>query len=381
MFGHYFNYHSHIANGYWDRRTFLRRLWRIYADDPRWTPPAFSTLQRANQPKRYAYIYRASPELLSVEALRRSSRRMTVTNSSSGAIGASGSIFETPVAAVALMADPRRADRTTYLGLFRFVNDDEVLDQLLDILTEQLWRSGCRRIVGPSGLSPRLQSGVLRDSFDRPPPLGTPYNPPYMHELLDQAMHPLYHSHLFHIGLSDGIESEGAGPAELKQSTPSRYSDELLWLFAQAFGHDDNTPQVDRAEAIFLIDWIQSWPCEFWLATIDDEAVGFLVLQPDLSSMVRRTNGGRNPLWKPLIWFQQKRPTHSGRLVHLAVDQEWRERGIGRQLWHHALNRGRQLGWQSITVGPVVDGTTAAEFLEHMGATQQQHYTTYYRDI
>ena len=42
----------------------------------------------------------------------------------------------------------------------------------------------------------------------------------------------------------------------------------------------------------------------------------------------------------------------AGRLLLGAVAPEWRGQGIGLQLWRHALDRARQLGWQTITCGP-----------------------------
>ena len=42
----FFNYSTHIADNGWTRRTFVRSWWKIYADDPRWTPPDHSLFTR-----------------------------------------------------------------------------------------------------------------------------------------------------------------------------------------------------------------------------------------------------------------------------------------------------------------------------------------------
>ena len=375
----YFNYSIHIAHGRWDRRRFLRKWWKIYAGDPRWAPPAHGMLARALQPGRYEYVDSAAPMLLSVEAFRRTGRSMNV-GGNAGGYGMWGSIFEEPVAASVLLVDPRRRHRIADLALFRFVNDEEVVERLRGILMEQLWPMGCRRIIGPTGLSPRLPGGILHDHFHRPPPLGTPYNPPYVPELLDRIFQPLHHSRLYHVAVTD-LPQDISGPATLSPLRAERLAADLLPLFGQAFDSDDDTPPLDRPEALFLLGWTHAWPAEFWLASVDDLPVGFLALQPDLTQAVLRANGGRNPFWHAWLQWRKGRPATAARIVFGAVDKDWRRQGIGRQLWQHTIAIARMRGWRSLTIGPVLEGANTAAFLTNMGARSQQHYTTYYLDI
>lgn len=379
MFGHYYNYQTYIADGRWARLSFLRSWRAIYADDGWWTPPDHRTLALALRPGRVEHLDSAAPILLHVNALRHSGRRMTVAGGAG--YGAPGSIFESPVAAVVLLRDPRRQDRATYLGLLHFANDDDVLDRLLGILLEELWRTGSRRIIGPTGLSPRLESGALHDHFDVTPPMDTPYNPPYVPEILDQALQPLARSRLYYAALDEAAAQPPTSPAALSPFPADRLVHDLLPLFSCAFDAAEGAPPLDQPEATFLLDWVQTWPTEFWLATMNDRPVGFLALQADLATSVRRANGGRNPLWQSWLAWRKRRPAMAGRILFGGVAESWRGHGIGRQLWQHARRRAHQQGWRSLTVGPIFDGSHAAAFVTHMGATPRQTYVTYSMDL
>ena len=117
-------------------------------------------------------------------------RRRTASDYSGGT-GFGGAFMEEPVAATVMLADERRQDGTAYLSLLHCVNDNETLERLLGAVMENLWEAGCQRVIGPTGLSPHLQSGALQNFFHLAPPLHTPYNPPYVPELLESVMEPI----------------------------------------------------------------------------------------------------------------------------------------------------------------------------------------------
>ncbi len=290
----FFNYSMHIADNRWSQHSFGRGWWKIYSDDPRWTPPPYPLFKRAIRPGQFEYVDRANPIMLHLDALRRTQDHMTVTGGNT--FGASGSIFEMPVAATMLLMDPRQTDRTAYLAGFRFVNDSDVLDHFLFTIMEQVRRMGCRRLVGPVDFTPDLGAGVLRDYFDKTPPIGTPYNPPYVAELMDTAMRPLGQSHLYQYALTEtAAPQRQGGPALLSLVQPQRLAGDLFPIFRSGFDglHGQLTP--DQPETEFLLAWLMSWPTEAWLATVNQEAAGFVILQPDLSDRIRRAEWRTQP--------------------------------------------------------------------------------------
>ncbi len=159
----------------------------------RWAPPRYSLLRklaRGDDP----FVARQNPLLCSLEAFP--GRRRT-----SGAgmeFNQPAAIMDVPVAAAMILSDPRRQDGTAYLSLLRCVNDVESLERFVGVALEQAAYLGRYRLVGPTGLSPHLGSGVLQDYFHVMPPLHTAYNPPYVPEVMENVLAPLQTQRLYH---------------------------------------------------------------------------------------------------------------------------------------------------------------------------------------
>jgi GNAT superfamily N-acetyltransferase len=58
---------------------------------------------------------------------------------------------------------------------------------------------------------------------------------------------------------------------------------------------------------------------------------------------------------------------------------DWRNQGIGQQLWRQTIGTAQDAGWQKLTIGPVWNETTAVTWLQNQNATPQQTYQLYER--
>ena len=370
----YINFDLTIAADRWTRGGFFRGWRGIMADDPHWAPPPLPWLRRTLTGTRHVHIRRMAPTFLHVQAVRR-----RVNSRSDGDVGVgygmSTSVFEETVGAAVLLTDPRVEDRTAYLALPHIVNDEACLDRLLESVMEQLWERGYRRLLAPIGLSPALGVGALLDYFNLTPPLHTPYNAPYVPELLAQSLEPIHAQQLF-VATPPSHAQAAGGPATLVPATSTALSGPLLPLLQSACA-TALFPAPDAEEARFLADVIGQWPSTIWVAEMDGAPVGFVWLQGDYAPVLRRSHGGRNPLWRPWIAYQRTRPMRAGRLLLGGVLPAWRGQGIGRQLWHHALATSHAAGWETLTAGPVDVGSPGAAFLSAQGATPQQRYTLF----
>jgi GNAT superfamily N-acetyltransferase len=389
VFNGYFNFSNSIADGYWQRHTFLRSWWRIYANDQRWVPPHFPTLYRYLVRDPGPHLARMRPALIRMEALPDTHRR-----SNDGLPRATGALWETTVGAAVLLMDPRRQDRTAYLGLLRCVNDTEALKRFLFLALETAAKSGYQRLVGPTGLSAHLDSGVLENYFHVPPPLHTPYNPPYVPEVMRGALYPMRTRALFHVSTEVVEIDEDRTVATGIRVVPmanAGWRSILVPLLCAVYDEGGRTarptgatldlPAPDVAEAEFLLDWISAWPLRVWTAILDEEPVGFIMLQPDLSRPVAWAGGGRNHLRRAWLAWRSSRPAKSGRLLFFGVVPEHRTKGIGDALWHRALVEARNAGWESITVGPLPLSHPLAAFIRSRGGEVRQTYRLYTTEL
>jgi GNAT superfamily N-acetyltransferase len=150
-----------------------------------------------------------------------------------------------------------------------------------------------------------------------------------------------------------------------------------LPLLATALAPHSDTAELPPDAAALLLQWIGVYPATGWLAEVDGVPAGFVVVQPDLAPLVRRTGGGR---WLPWRWYgawAQRRPTHRGRLLFGGVAPTWQGRGVGRQLLAQALRHAAAAGWSELICGPFTTDTPVVAWLQRAGARVEQHYALY----
>ncbi|MDX1665279.1 MAG: GNAT family N-acetyltransferase [Candidatus Promineifilaceae bacterium] len=358
----YFNYTVTTAAGWWGRRSFLRHWWRFYGRDPYWVPPPYHALGRTLRPGTAGGAGDRQPQLVVLEALPRPGRK-----SEEGAVLPLAGELERPVGlAIAL----REASGQALLALPRVVNDAETVVRLLEAVAEA---TGAQTVVGPTHLSPLLGAGALASHWNRPPPLHTPYNPPYLPGLLREVMEQAATGHLYALPVADAPEPASEGLAAIVPFRPARLASELLPLLNAAAEGALFTPA--HVDASFLLRWLAQYPLSGYLALVDDEPAGFILLQPDLAPLQRRSGGGRTfvgRLWVRLALARRK--PEAGRVVLGAVAPPWRRQGIGRQLLEAARAHARSEGWERLTTGPLEQASPAAALLSAAGAVAEQRY-------
>jgi GNAT superfamily N-acetyltransferase len=370
----YFNHRSTVVHGWWEQRRFIGGWWQIYAGDPKWVPPYYPALQRALQPASNNHLARMSSLLVYTEALP---RRLRPSDSSLDA-----PLLERIVAAAVVLTDPRRRrDGAAYLALLHFVNDADTLGRLLETIAELVRGKGNRRLIGPTGLSPYLETGLLQDYWNEIPPLHTSYNPPYLPKIADTVLFPWARSQLYQLEIPPELPPAPPARARLVPLEPARLCTDLLPLMVAACPVWGGFAPPDTEEVDFLVNWVSRWPLFGWLAEVDGQPVGFILLQPDLAPRLQRAKGGRNLLWRMWLAWSSRQPTGYGRVLFAGVLPDWQSQGIGRQLLYQGLLTGQQQGWQHLSIGPIPSAAPANKFLTRHGAQPRQTYLLYQREL
>lgn len=360
----YFNFGDHSAENWWERNQFSNTWWRINHDDPHWVPPYYPAFRQALDASRNPHLARCWHNLHSLTATRKSSRKTGQGDQINQDI-LLGISLDVSVGATVLVKDPRQMDGSAHLAWLHSINDRESFERLFDLAAENGRRTGARRLLAPTGLSPHLGAGLLVDRWNATPPLYSAYNPPYLPELLHSEMEALETSNLYRLDIAtENTDETGHTPAWIEPFTPARLSEDLLPLFAAACAGWDSFPAPDQVEAKFILDQISPWPVHARLASIGDRPAGFVLLVPDLSLRLKRADGGRRLLWRLWLQASKNRPVRQGRLLFAAVLHEMRGRGIGRQLLQLAMRIGRHNGWRSLVLGPLKDDSPAAQLLK-----------------
>lgn len=370
----YFNHVSRVADGWWGRREFVRHWRRLNRGDRRWTPPYFPALHGVLTPEGSVHLDRMRPIPLWLEAMPGQpnySGQLSHRQFTSG-------FMEQPVATALILADPRRRDGTGYLALFSVANDVESIERFIGLALEQAMSRGIYRLVGPVELSPHLGQGALLDHFDYDPPLYSPYNPPYLPEVLDSVLVTVQSSRLYVAEPQAAAKSSdlSRGPAQLRALGAEDLRQRVPQLLS-ALDDDATFLAPDAEEAAFLLRWWRKWPLRGWIAEVGGETVGMVLMQSDLAPALRRAEGGRGLLWRAWLHWRSKQRMRDGRVLALVVHPAYRRQGIGRQLWHATLSTGHEAGWREISLGPVVETSPGTPFLDAMGAMPRQRYHLY----
>ena len=367
----YFNFAERSADDWWSRRAFVRAWWRGNARDRRWVPPNYPFVVNTVVNRAEPYFNSLHAAALTLEAVPRRD-----PGSSIYAAGLAPGMGDTIVAQGLVLTPNRRDPVTAYLAMLSVSNDEESLEHLLAAAWQQGMGLGAQRLVAPAELAPSFSAGLLMDHFHRPPPLHTPYNSPYLPELLEGAMDPVRFSRLWHLETTTGVALP-AQPAgiEIAAFDVRRLAADLLpLLHVSACDAEGSETPPDPAEVEFALRMWSVSPLIGCLAQIDGAPVGFVLMQADVGAAMRSARGGL-PLWgRAALAFRPPVRATAGRLLLGALLPEQRGRGLALHLLGHALAMAREFGWRTLATGPVAEGSAAAHFLESIGAIPLQRY-------
>lgn len=368
---HYINHDLIRAESWLERRAFVHRWAEIGLRDRRWTPPLFFKLRPALGD---AHMRRVLATCFRFTAVGLE-RKQTFQGHPAQTMPIAPLIEET-VATAVFQLDPRRTDRTAHFSLFRTINDRSSLRLFMDSVGEHLREAGSFRVLGPFGLSPHLERGVLHTHWDTSHPVYTAYNQPFMPELMDGVLRPFATQHLYTLPINPTHAPSNS--IELTQFDPQRLATDLLPLFQIACQNRLGVPLPDEAEAAFILRLLLHDQLMVWGALLNGRIVGFMLLQPDDGAARRRARGGKL-LWQVgLYHLLRRRPTARGRLLFGGVLPNMRQQGVGRALLHKLQMIGTDQGWKAVDAGPFDGRETAVSFLtNHANATPLQQYVIY----
>jgi GNAT superfamily N-acetyltransferase len=372
----YYNLHWDTAEGGLGCWGFLQDWWRLYAGEQHWAPPYYPALKEAINPDKNPHLKRLSPRLVCLRGIACEHSQNTLSSDLFANLER-GIAIEKMLACGLLLYDARRTDNSAYLALLHCQNTSSALDGIFKYAAEELSASGAKRILGPVGISPWISRGVLANRWNQTPPMYAAYNPPFLPELMEKTMDPRQVQWIYRIPVKSTPETGPSGPARLERLDTSRLANDLLGLLGEACQVGGDFPAPDEVEARFLLRWIGQWPEWSWLAKVDGQPAGFMVLQADMSPVLRHTHGGRTIGQRLALKLRRRSRVHSGRLVFAGVAPAYRRMGIASQLWQQAAKLAHQQGWETVSAGPLAADSPAALFCTRLGGRPEQEYRLY----
>ena len=289
--------------------------------------------------------------------------------------------------------------KTGYFGFFDSIDDVEVARTLLDRAKSWLKEQGREDMVGPFDLSTNYLAGVLVDSFDVPPGVQMPFNPPYYDALLTSA------------GVS---QAKDLWQWWLSTSTPipekvERVADKVrkrnnIDVREMDLGNWD--AEVERVLQIYNDAWEDNWgfvpmgddefrhlaadlkmvvqPGLALMAEIDGEPIAFCISIKNLNQALAGLNGSLVPLGGLKLWWRLDiaKTVDTGRLIVMGVKPGYRRRGADSILFLQSHRNAKAAGWKGAEIGWTLDDNDMINrAIEAMDGTKIKTYRIYGSDL
>jgi GNAT superfamily N-acetyltransferase len=258
-------------------------------------------------------------------------------------------------------------DRLGFFGFFECVDDGEVAAALLARAADWLRGRGLTAMRGPMSPSINHECGLLVDGCDTPPAFLTPWNPPYYAALLE-GCGLAKERDLLGFWIPTDAAAFDLTPAMARAAERARAR--LGRLTFQSLDGPGFERNAELCRVIFNEAWSGNWgfvpiaPDEFayltrelkpilfaqlsFIAEVDGEPAGFMVLIRELNEILARIPSGRllpTGLFKLLAGVPRLR---RGRVILLGIRERYRGQHILPLFMQELLRRSRDPGFRGV---------------------------------
>jgi len=369
------------VRGSGDLDRFVKLPWRIYADDPQWSPPLLVEVKEFLDPRKHPfYQHGAATQFIAVRG-------------------------EETLGRILVSDDPnynqQHGENVGCFGMFECVNDRPTAHALLDAAAGWLRTRGRTTIRGPIDYSANYPCGLLIDGFHTPPRIMMNHNRPYYIGLLESW------------GLAKGCDLYAWWFTDsLDLVTRWREKIERIakrgGVTIRPFRTDDFQADVARCEDVYnaamkdLWGFVKLTHAEFeymanrlkrltianqvLLAEVKGQVVGFSITVPDINEATGPLNGRLTRYGLPLGLLQfmrRKRHITTARMMVLDVLKEYRRRGIAEMLILKTLDYGKNvIGYTGAELGWTQECNQAVNStIEAVGAKRYKTFRIYEKKL
>jgi hypothetical protein len=290
-------------------------------------------------------------------------------------------------------------DRVGFFGFFECHDDAEAATELLGAAERWLAARGLHTVRGPMSPSMNHECGLLVDGFDSPPVLMTPWNPPYYGSLIEAGgFAPVQDLLGYYVRAGDQL----AVPERVGQlAERARRKAKLTFRELDVSILEQEARKVlDLYNEAWAGNWgfvPPSWD-EFWhtakdlktvlaadfsfVAEIDGEIVGFMMIARDLNRLLRDMPDGRLWPWNVVRLIRGVPKVLSGRVVLLGLRSVYRHRGLFPLFAYEAARRAMEIGAEGAEASWILDDNQAMIApLEAMGLRPYKRWRIYEREL
>lgn len=281
-----------------------------------------------------------------------------------------------------------------FFGFFDCENNAETAKKLFSAAEQYLRNKGMDKAIGPVNPSTNETCGVLIDSFDIPPMIMMPYNPPYYTELIESAGYQKAKDlYAYKLAVKDGLP-------ERYEKLLRRIQQSNSLLTIQKANLSDIRSEIIKVKDIYNNAWEKNWgfvpmtdaefedlassvkdilkPDYLYFANTEGETVGFVLLLPNLNHALKAVNGKLTIFNFLKFVYLMKYKVFSGRLLTLGVKKEFRNKGIELLLIKQAIESAAANNWEYGEMSwTLEDNAKINKTIESIGGEKYRTYRLY----
>lgn len=365
-----------------DVRRFIDLPWRIYdkTEHPRWVPPLRIAVGDALNKKSNPFYRDADRQLF---------------------LAARNGKLVGRIAAIENRAHNNfHDDRVGFFGFFECTEDQEAANALF--AAAETWLRGRRldTMRGPTNPSTNHECGLLVDGFDEHPVIMTTWNPRYYPSLVDGAGFQKAKDLLaYNFDRGSGAFSMPERVTRIAQHTFAKRKLTFRELDPRQF-----KAEVDRCWEIYNDAWERNWgffpmsresflheaqvlkyivwPELTFMAEVDGEPAGFMIIVPDFHHAFKAVGNGRLLPTGIFKLLTAKRRIRTGRIMLLGAKSEFRRRGIFALFASEMFRRSTEIDVSGAEASWILeDNDKLNKPLLAMGAREYRRWRIYDRAI
>ncbi len=353
-------------------KQFIMFEWEIYRENKNWVPPLIIDRLTQFNTQKNPFLHHSEIQLF-----------MAYNNN-------------IPVGRIAAILNNNHNkfynEKTGFFGFFESINDGKVSELLLKEAAQWLKKKGMNILRGPANFSLNDTCGVLIDSFDCPPMVMMPYNPPYYQNLLES-----YGFKKIKDILAYKMSAESKAPERVKRIT--EYVESRKDIVIRNINMKNYKEEVRKVKSIYNGAWEKNWGFVPWtdeefehlakdmkaiiepkmvlIAEVNGEPAGFSICLPNVNEAIIKINGRLLPFGLlKLLYYARKIKT--ARFCILGVLDKFRKKGIEGVFYSRTLKNGLDLGikWGELS-WVLEDNLLMRRGIELMGAEVYKTYRIY----
>jgi hypothetical protein len=294
-----------------------------------------------------------------------------------------------------------RYDRTTgFFGLIEGIDDPALFGALTDAAEDWLKQRGMDRILGPFNLGINQEVGLLVDGFDTPPYFLMGHAQPHYEARLSECGYQ---------GCQDMLAYLSPPDFELPKLFARQLRRVQKEITIRPLDRRRTAEELQAMRGVFNDAWADNWrfvpftESEFaaigselmyilpkdqvQIAEKDGEAVGFIVMVPNLNEIIRDFRGRLLPFgWAKLLWHLKVKYPKTARVPLMGVRREYHHTTLGPSIAIALIDAVRKKaythGVRTVETSWILeDNEGMRKIMEHIGGEISKRYRMFEKTL